>query len=365
MYSARSIIPSRFANSVHVMKMCQALAANGHQTTLIVPPRRKGRLKGIDNVYAFYGVARNFGIEKTLWLPKIGVYIHGLISAFKAKFSGTDIFYTRSMEIAFFGCLLRNNTIFETHTPLTEFKYLDKWLLRFVLRSDKVKMLVVISDALKKLLIEAHSIEASRVLVAHDGSDIAENITASFDKKNVSIGYVGHLYKGRGIEVIIEAARSIPDATFHVVGGNPDDVEYWENKSCTIENLKFHGFVSPQKAAEISMDMDILLAPYQETVMVTSGLDTSKWMSPLKIFEYMAAGKAIICSDIPVLREVLEHERNALLCEPADNEAWVTTINRLIADQELRLSISGSAYQDIKTKYSWSIRAKNVIDSIL
>ena len=83
------------------MKMCQALAAHGHQTTLILPPRRKGRLSGIDDVYEFYGVTRNFRIEKTLWLPKVGVYIHGLISAFKAKLDGTDIFYTRSMEIAF------------------------------------------------------------------------------------------------------------------------------------------------------------------------------------------------------------------------------------------------------------------------
>ena len=365
MYSARSIIPSRFANSVHVMKMCQALAADGHQTTLIVPPRRKGRLKGVDDVYAFYGVARNFRIEKTLWLPKVGVYIHGFISALKAKFSGTDIFYTRSMEIAFFGCLLRNNTIFETHTPLTEFKYLDRLLLNFVLRSDRVKMLVVISDALKGLLLEAHPIDAARVLVAHDGSDIAKNITHNFDKNNVSIGYVGHLYKGRGIEVIIEAAQAIPAANFHVVGGNPDDVDYWEKKSSAIKNLRFYGFVSPQKAAEISLSMDILLAPYQETVRVTSGLDTSKWMSPLKIFEYMAAGKAIICSDIPVLREVLEDERNALLCKPADYGAWVSSIKRLISDQDLRLLISSNAHQDIATKYSWSIRAKTVIGSIL
>jgi glycosyltransferase involved in cell wall biosynthesis len=347
------------------MKMCQALAGEGHQTTLIVPPRRKGRLGGVDDVYAFYGVARNFRIIKTLWVPKAGVYIHGFISAVKAKFGGTDIFYTRSMEIAFFSCLLRNNTIFETHTPLTEFKYLDRLLLAFVLRSDKVKTFVVISDALKKLLLEAHAINASRVLVAHDGSDIAKNITNNVNDSNISVGYVGHLYKGRGIEVIIEAAQSIPAVNFHVVGGNPEDVKYWEKNSSGIKNLTFYGFVSPQKAAELSLKMDILLAPYQETVMVTCGLDTSKWMSPLKIFEYMAAGKAIICSDIPVLREVLEHERNALLCKPADHGAWVASIKRLISDQDLRLSISSSAYQDTKTKYSWSIRAKNVIDSIL
>ncbi|MFT7176153.1 MAG: glycosyltransferase involved in cell wall biosynthesis [Halioglobus sp.] len=79
----------------------------------------------------------------------------------------------------------------------------------------------------------------------------------------------------------------------------------------------------------------------------------------------MAAGKAIICSDIPVLREVLENERNALLCSPADYGAWVASIKRLIDDHDLRLSISRNAYQDIKTKYSWSIRAKNIIDSIL
>jgi glycosyltransferase involved in cell wall biosynthesis len=130
-------------------------------------------------------------------------------------------------------------------------------LLAFVLRSDKVKTFVVISDALKKLLLEAHAIEESCVLVAHDGSDITKNIINTFKDSNISVGYVGHLYKGRGIEVIIESAKSIPAPSFHVVDGNADDVEYWEKKSSGIKNLTFYSFFSPQKAAEISLKMDI------------------------------------------------------------------------------------------------------------
>ena len=71
-----------------------------------------------------------------------------------------------------------------------------------------------------------------------------------------------------------------------------------------------------EETEKFRLKMDILLAPYQDRVTVaqSDNITTERWMSPLKLFEYMAAGKAIICSDIPVLREILENDMMETFC---------------------------------------------------
>jgi glycosyltransferase involved in cell wall biosynthesis len=83
-------------------------------------------------------------------------------------------------------------------------------------------------------------------------------------------------------------------------------------------------------------------------------------MSPLKIFECMAHAKPIVSSDLPVLREVLTDEVNALLCDPDDIESWVNAIERLRKDQDLRARLAERARLDFDTNYSWAKRADKI-----
>jgi glycosyltransferase involved in cell wall biosynthesis len=87
-------------------------------------------------------------------------------------------------------------------------------------------------------------------------------------------------------------------------------------------------------------------------------------MSPLKVFEYMAAGKAIVCSDLPVLREVLEHERTALLVPPDDRDAWVGALVRLARDVPFRHCLGAAARRELEDKYTWQRRAQRVLEGI-
>ncbi len=83
-------------------------------------------------------------------------------------------------------------------------------------------------------------------------------------------------------------------------------------------------------SSDLLRSYDVLIAPYQEKVCVHGGGgDVATWMSPLKIFEYMAAGRPIVASDLPVLREILEDGRNALLVSPGDVDAWCIALNKL------------------------------------
>jgi glycosyltransferase involved in cell wall biosynthesis len=108
-----------------------------------------------------------------------------------------------------------------------------------------------------------------------------------------------------------------------------------------------------------------LLAPYQSSVTVPGGGDVGRWMSPLKIFEYMAAGKAILASDLPVLREILSHGETALLCPPHNIESWIESLNQLQKDPELRALLGNNAKTVFQSQHTWQARAKKVLENIM
>ena len=86
---------------------------------------------------------------------------------------------------------------------------------------------------------------------------------------------------------------------------------------------------------------------------------------PLKIFEYMASGKAIVCSDLPVLREVLTHEVSALLCDPLKPEEWEKALKRLEADLGLRSTLGETAKRVHANLYTWKARVDRIFVHIV
>jgi glycosyltransferase involved in cell wall biosynthesis len=178
------------------------------------------------------------------------------------------------------------------------------------------------------------------------------------------LGYVGHLYAGRGVELLLRLAERRPDCELHVVGGSEADLER-RRGALRPPNLIFHGFVPPARLAELYAGFDLLLMPYQERVTVAGGRsDTGRWMSPLKMFEYMAAGRPIVSSDLPVLREVLTHERNALLASPSDLDAWDAAVGRLLADPGLARRLGETARTDFLGHHTWDARAAAVLEGL-
>ena len=81
------------------------------------------------------------------------------------------------------------------------------------------------------------------------------------------ITYVGHLYEGRGIEIISELSILNSSCDFVVVGGNDDDIERWKSK-VNVKNLHFLGHLSHARALEVMQLADVLLLPYQKSVSI-------------------------------------------------------------------------------------------------
>jgi glycosyltransferase involved in cell wall biosynthesis len=116
------------------------------------------------------------------------------------------------------------------------------------------------------------------------------------------------------------------------------------------ECLTFTGPVAPTEVEARLAQAEILVLPNTGTKV------SARYTSPLKLFEYLAAGKPIIASDLPALREVLRQEENCLLTPPGDARALADAIKRLAADPALSERLARQAFADAD-QYTWDRRA--------
>lgn len=368
-YLSGSTIPSRAANSIHVMKMCQAFAKNGHETVLFA----RNSQEKFEDEYKFYGVDNCFKIAKTRWpgVKGLGGLIYGYSVSKKVfDLAIPDLLYSREIYSLFLLRKLNVPFIYESHTPPeNRVRY---YLENILFTNKNFSRLVVISDTLRlEYLKNFPKLSNERIIVAHDAADVPSNdFNKSMDYYNskdnkINVGYIGHLYQGRGMEIIAQLAEHLSDIDFHVIGGTDKDINYWKER-VNSKNIFFYGFVPHGKIPDYYNSVDIMLAPYQKRVSGSSGRgDTVKWMSPLKVFEYMSFGKPIVASDLPVLREVLKDKYNCLLCKPDDSIQWKNAITLLLNDMDLKQRIKINAWNDFIKNYTWESRAKKVLGRLV
>ena len=363
-YISNSTIPSKAANSIHVMKMCQAFSENGHNISLYLPNIENITHK--QEIFDLYNIKNKFPINYLLYINvKGGGYIYNLQAVIKAKLNGVELVYCRDIHTAFFCDIFKVNYILEMHGPLENFSNILQKMFIYLTKSKKVK-LVVITASLKKYYLNKFNTLTNKIYIAPDGADEFQDFKKkiSFDKNKLNIGYTGHLYKGKGMEVIYKLAPLCDFGIFHIVGGTDIDLEYWKNKCKNLNNIVFHGFVNQTELKIYLNSFDIVLLPNQKVVRGAGKVkyDIGQWTSPLKLFEYMAARKTIIASNIEVLKEVLIHNENGYLCDPENIDEWLEAIKVLKNNSNLSTRLAQNAFDDFMEKYSWKKRVENIID---
>jgi len=154
----------------------------------------------------------------------------------------------------------------------------------------------------------------------------------------------------------------IPDVNFLWVGGTPDEVAYWRDRlaEASITNVTMTGFVENSRLPLYQAAADLLLMPYGRSISASSGQDIAEVINPMKMFDYMAARRAIVSADLPVIHEVL-NEGNAVFCEPGSVDAWESTLRELLADEPRRLALGSQARKDV-AGYTWVAREKRALD---
>ena len=375
LYLSASVVPSQTANSIQVMRMCDAFAANGHDVLLLAYDGAKESAADVSlgDDFAHYGVQPRFQIRKRPLgrLPFIRTYTDARFVLRTLK-SGPrpDLIYGRHLTNIAIALTTGLPAMLEMHdVPRTRQASVA---LSWLVRQPNFLRLITNSDALRRELVRRFPfLPESKQMVAQNAGDesVLEHSGAvphvALNRSGaLQVGYVGQLYAGRGIELIFGLAERLPHMDFHIVGGTPEDLEQHCSQA-SAPNIHFYGFVPPATVGAYLAQFDVVLAPYQEQVMVAGGRsDTARWMCPLKLFDYMSMGKAIVCSDLPVLREVLTDGETALLVPPRDVTAWVQALTHLYESPSRRAELGAAARRRFLARHTWKMRAMSVLDGL-
>ena len=275
-----------------------------------------------------------------------------------------DLVFTRNILLAHVAAEAGKAVILELHGLPVASSYTAR-TLGHLLTHPQLKRVITISQGLADDLRDAYPSGSLDVVVAHDAADAGPSPTpAPVERSLVRVGYFGNLYKGKGMEMISALSERLPNLQFDVYGGTEEDISYWTQKTDGRVNLTLHGHIPHDQVAARMEQADILLAPYAGQVSHSGQGDISRWMSPLKLFEYMAAGRAIVTTDLPVLREVVRDQETACLCPPDDPAAWATTLQRLASDPVKRRELGQAARELLEHEYTWDKRAEKVLAGV-
>src|SRR5690606_9756401 len=230
-YVHKSFIPSRTANSIHVMNICAALANLGHEVTLLVPDAKELRNRG--DMYTFYGVQPNFAIEKLFYPDYKGKTIYFSFAIMRAmQRLKTDLVVGRFVNGCAIASMLGIPTVFDSHGPIWDDSKISVWLFRKMVSQKSFKRMTVNSNALKEIYLESGifnglPFDTKNLVVAHNGAndyDLDKKVDVGSPDGLLKVGYFGHLYPGRGVEVIVALARRHPEFDFIVAGGEDQDI---------------------------------------------------------------------------------------------------------------------------------------------
>jgi len=367
-YISNSRIPSRFANGIQVMRMCEAIAKLGHDLLLLIRSEKTGIEANQDDIFSFYGVEKSFEIKRT---PLRKKSIHGLISCVYARLKDAELCYTRSALAACLASRLGMPTVFEIHQPLSS--KVGNLLAPYLFDSPNLKI-VSISHALTRFCEENYKINpTNKILTKHDGVD-PERFSSPFPREKARevlglpqdkkiICYTGNLFKGRGIELLLSVSGNLPENSIMlIVGGQGKDLEMYRDIALRMgrKNVNFLGFVPNRIVPMYLAASDILAMPYENNAEDVTGSRIGDFMSPLKMFEYMASGRPIVASDLPVLREVLKDGENSLLFKPGDERGLLNAIKICLENKDIATKIARNAKNEA-TNYTWTERAKAIL----
>lgn len=388
LYLADIRFPLERANGIQSMATCHALAARGHQVTLAVRPDSHTPAR---DPFVFYGVPRVPGLQVEI-APITGPALSrrvGYLTFAVGRSMGRgrqDLVFTRDLGLASLllrlPAALRPPVIYEAHGIAAEIAAALPAMLTGAPTASPAKLrrlarreahvwsgadgYVTITDGLRQDL-EQRLGARPRIAVVPDGawlpdpnrlSDQEDRAKRADDHRAFTIGYAGHLYPWKGVDLVIEAVAALPDTQGLIIGGHDREPDLARVKTfaaslnCALR-VTFTGLIPPAEVAARLGEADVLALPNPASAI------SSTFTSPLKLFEYMASGRPIVASNLPSLREVLRDGENALLVEPGNPQTLTAGIARIRDEAGLGDRLARQAMQDV-SQFTWARRAERL-----
>lgn len=356
-YLANVRMPTEKAHGLQIAKTIEALTNLGVFVRLIVPKREN---LIIETPEMYYGLRTSFPITyvpvfDTVRFGQLGFLVESISFALRAVREirkGYEYIYGRDeipmLVVSYF-----------TKTPLVWESHTGSWNLAARVLVRKAEKLVVISEGLKDFYV-SKGVPKEKIVVAPDGIDLADfryvptkeeaRAALSLPQDKPIALYVGKLDSGKGVDTLGEAAAHLPKVLVVAIGGSENELAAWR---ATYPHVTFLGPKPYRQLPQHLQAADVLVLPNTGKTEVSS-----RFTSPLKLFAYLAAGKPIVASDVPSIREVLDEDTAYLVT--ADNpHALAAGITRALQD-----TVRAPHARTRATAYTWQTRAHVVLDAL-
>lgn len=338
-------------------------------------------------------------LEKSIRFPqkKFGLPYLGLFDSFRFReaclkhLSACDLFHERYSPMSFGGVWaakkLAKPLVLEIHADIINMEmplhgkptrgvqhYLAELITRYCF--THANKIISISNALSHHLQIYWKVPANKIVTIPNATEITlftEPTDHTATRARWGIGdapvviFTGSFQPWHGVDFLVAAftrvAREIPAARLLLVGDGKlrTDIEAQVAAAGLDNKIIFTGSVEHQAIPDLLSIADVAVAPYTK-------LPAELWFSPLKLFEYMAAGKAIVASHFGQIAEVIEDGRTGLLVEPDNVDMLAASIIRLLKDTDFKHRLGHNAHTEAVEKHSWAARARtleNVFFSVL
>lgn len=348
-------LPSNKAQAIHVFKMIDNFLSFMDEAMLVFPNLDKHlKIKSIKDYFNLHTKKKIIFepiFKKYKLFNSVSRFIFGLKVANKLR-GEKSLIISRSLIASFFLTIFKIKHFVEIHQELkglTKFLFIN---LKFINSKQIIKVIFI-----SKGLSDFYQLNDEKYVILNDGCDLRDFKFNRVTKKKIkNIYYLGSFYKGRGVEIIKKLASLSPKYNFNLYGLRDEKIR-------SFKNFKVFPIASYKKTLKLIIKADLLLMPYQSKISINSVNfkdDISKFISPLKMFEYLASGIPIISSDLKVLREKLINRRNSILIKNYSNPlAWKRAINELSDNFYLRQKISKNSILTAQ-KNTWAQRTKKI-----
>jgi starch synthase len=286
----------------------------------------------------------------------------GLTIGLRTACREADVIYTRNLWVAWMAVTFGNKVVFDHYRPwpaqipplqpLLYRLFCHRRLLANICHSEYTRRKYLeLGVPAEKLYCVHNGFEPSRFAAPIDAAAAKSALGISASQKTVI--YTGRINHKKGLGMVLEAARALPEILFVLVGSYGEGPI--ERQARSLPNVRIVAWQTPETLGRYIFAADVLLIPPSLEPLAAFG----STVLPLKLFFYLGSGRPILAGSTPDVAEVLQHDRNAWLCPPDNLHAMITGLRQLTNDEELSNRLAAAAQIDSEA-LTWEARGEKI-----
>ena len=369
-YITDQLLPQTATDTEQMMSMVGGFEAAGADVTLVKPKHWFDPDPGRDAIADYYQIEPTFDVAAVRSVyPNIrGIekVAQGLAGPRHAAARQADVLYTRTLPILLGALLAGTRPIaYETYRPWPRQQPWSAPFFRWVARHPRFLGAVLHSD-LARTSYEDAGVDPDRLLTSHNGYD-PERLEPRLPRATAreqcdlpdrpTVTYAGRVTMEKGLGLMLEMARALPDVQFVIVGSEGEGEV--ERQAAALDNVRVVPWQPFDDTVPYLYAATVLLIP----PTVAPLKEVGNTVLPMKTFLYMAAGRAILAPASPDLQELLHDGDNAALVPPDDPDAAIRRLRSLLNAPDDCDQLGQAARADIENN-TWPRRAERILTFI-